>query len=148
MARYNPITVARFWSKVDVKRSGVDCWNWTGAKRGGYGHIKIDGSSYGSNRVAFEIVNEEVLGDRMALHKCDNKLCCNPKHIYAGTASENMSDMHQRIGRSIDKLKPCDVHKIRDRLELGERHRDIASDFGVNKAIISKIKTGKAWAHV
>lgn len=93
MAVYSPITAARFWSKVDVKWSAKDCWNWRGATRKGYGNIKIEGQSHSSNRVALELFTGEPLGELMALHTCDNKLCCNPRHLYAGDASDNMTDI-------------------------------------------------------
>lgn len=148
MAIYSPITVARFWSKVDVKWSANECWNWTGAKRSGYGHIKVDGSSCGSNRIALELFTGEALGDMMALHTCDNKLCCNPHHLYAGDASANMTDLHNRAGRSIDTLTPASVSKIKARLKLGHKHGEIAKDFGVARSHISKINKGRSWGHV
>lgn len=148
MAEYTPITIARFWSKVDVKWSAKDCWEWRGAVRKGYGHIKIRGLAYSANRVALELASGKRLGDLMALHSCDNKLCCNPRHLYAGDASANMVDLHQRIGRDYDTLKPSDVIAIRHRLKLGENNASIAKDFGVNSGHISKIGSGKAWAHL
>ena len=148
MAGYSPITVARFWSKVDVKWSAKDCWNWTGAQRRGYGNIKISGVSHSSNRVALEVFTGKPLGDMLALHTCDNKLCCNPKHLYAGSASDNMIDMHDRIGRSYDTLKPDDIRQIKSLLSDGVKHREIAEQYGVAKCHISRIKLGKSWARI
>lgn len=148
MAVYSPITAARFWSKVDVKWSAKDCWNWRGATRKGYGNIKIEGQSHSSNRVALELFTGEPLGELMALHTCDNKLCCNPRHLYAGDASDNMTDIHDRQGHCNDTLRPDDVLAIKARLKMGHKHREIAEDYGVNKCHISKIKAGKAWARI
>ncbi len=148
MAVYSPITVARFWSKVDVKWSANDCWPWMGATRKGYGNIKIDGASHSSNRVALELFTGEPLGDLMALHTCDNKLCCNPRHLYAGDASDNMTDLHARQGRCIDTLRPSDVIAIKSRLKQGHRNVDIAKEFGVHRERISRIKAGRSWAHI
>ena len=63
MAQYNPETIARFWSKVNVTKSTDDCWEWTGAKRHyGYGGLKVRGKVVRSNRIAWELFNEEDLG--------------------------------------------------------------------------------------
>lgn len=149
MAIYSPIIIARFWSKVDVLKSEYDCWNWTASTRaGGYGKMKVGKVLKSSHRLAWEIINDEPLGDRMALHRCDNPKCCNPKHIYAGTPSDNMIDVHQRGRRSADKLTPDDVREIRKAIDQGCSPRWIAADFGVTKGQISKIRTGRTWGHV
>lgn len=95
MAKYSVTIVARFWSKVDVKRN-ASCWPWRGGRRGRkgqeYGTFCIDGKMFSANRVAWEIANGEDLGDRIACHTCDNPLCCNPAHIYAGSHKTNRAD--------------------------------------------------------
>lgn len=148
MDKYSPITVARFWSKVDVNKSRKACWEWRGALRKGYGHIKINGESHAANRVVYEIFMGEDLGDEMALHKCDNKACCNPYHIYAGCPSDNMVDMHQRGGRSYNKLSPEEIVEIR--YWLGQDHHPawLARHFGVTKSTINKIGSRLIWDHV
>jgi predicted XRE-type DNA-binding protein len=46
------------------------------------------------------------------------------------------------------KLTNLDVIKIRILLERKVKQKIIASQFGVNKATISDIKTGKTWSHI
>ena len=145
---YDSITIARFWSKVDVKKGFRDCWLWTGAKRDGYGHIKIKGKSHSANRVAFEMFHGRELGDLKALHRCDNKACCNPKHIYGGTAEQNMADMHMRIGRSDSKITPKDVREMRRSFEEGLSLKSVAADFGISARQASSIKSGRSWGYV
>ena len=103
MAIYSHISVARFWSKVDVRHENR-CWNWRASRKGRkgqqYGAFSIDGKMTSSNRVAWEIANNEALGRRIACHTCDNPLCCNPAHIYAGTHKSNRRDAMAR-GRAV-----------------------------------------------
>lgn len=85
----------RFWNKVHIYKDG--CWNWTGAVwSSGYGQFYIDGSMYGAHRVSW-IINHGLIPDgKLVLHKCDNRLCVNPDHIYIGNYSNNISDRATR----------------------------------------------------
>jgi hypothetical protein len=159
MALYDPITIARFWSKVDVKKSELVCWEWRGASsRNNYGRIKIGGVSMTASRVAWEMYNGAPLGERFALHTCDNPKCCNPKHLFAGTNTDNMDDMMTK-GRGKNfrgageknpnaVLTEDQVAVIKARIISGDRNRDIAKDYPVSEFAISSIKHGGNWSHV
>lgn len=156
MAEYSPITVARFWSKVNVRRSQEECWEWTGAtKTLGYGRMKIDGKNYTASRIAWELANGEPLGERHALHQCDNPKCCNPNHITAGDHGRNMAEAWSR-GRVTPrdlcgeknpraKLTQKDVDEIRGLLTQGLTNVSIAKRYGVTHSMISCIRRGKSW---
>lgn len=81
----------RFWSKVDVQRD-ARCWNWKGSKdEFGYGRFRMPWAVERAPRLAFLSRNGYL--PENACHKCDNPSCCNPAHIFSGTAEDNMRDM-------------------------------------------------------
>ena len=131
MDNYCPTTIARFWSKVEVKKAKADCWPWRASKyKDGYGRFKIGRGVHRAHRVAWEVFNGEELGDRHALHKCDNPECCNPYHLAAGSHAQNMAEMHERgrwkapvsTGESNGnaRLTADHVKEIRARIGKGE----------------------------
>lgn len=105
-------TVQSFWSKVHVLDTD-DCWEWQGYQNKGrrsgkclYGRIDIFGEKgIYAHRAAYFISDKTPSiclrrGDGLfVLHRCDNPLCCNPRHLFLGTHDQNMEDM-VRKGRA------------------------------------------------
>lgn len=88
----------------------------------------------------------------MVLHKCDNRRCCNPDHLYLGTHEDNMRDLVVR-GRSTKgrrkpkkngKLTDADIFAIRDLLSnTSYTQTEIASMYNLNPCTVSRIKNAK-----
>ena len=159
MYPYDPITVARFWSKVLVTKGLEDCWEWQGAtKNKGYGRIKVNGKSLTASRIAWELYHGQPLGDLFALHTCDNPRCCNPTHIVAGTNHENVKQAIERglwvfpkvagEENGMARLSHADVIVIKARLAAGETVTRVAADFPVSYAMVWNIQKGKSWRSI
>jgi hypothetical protein len=138
--------VRRFWEKVD--KSG-DCWNWTGATTQGYGAFWLDGKTVNAHRVAWELTHSHP-GDSYVLHRCDNRRCCNPDHLFLGTHQDNVADMVAK-GRHkpgvVSKLTPAQVVEIKHLLPTTSS-KELARAYNVSPAAISHIKTGETWSHI
>jgi hypothetical protein len=114
----------RFWDKVDSSGGPDACWPWVAGKHyKGYGQFNINYSTYKAHRVSFYISNGPIPEDKAQVcHHCDNPVCVNPRHLFAGTPSENALDMVAK-GRA---NRSCgDAHFSRRHPELlprGDKH--------------------------
>lgn len=154
---YSREVAQAFWGKVAINPDADACWEWTrSTKRYGYGRVKIGGRAMIASRVAWELANDEALGDRFALHTCDNPKCCKPAHILAGDHAENMRQARERSRfrtspqrgemNNRAKLSAADVLTIREMIARGAKNTAIAAAFGVSHGAISNIRRGVSWA--
>lgn len=121
--KYTPAEAeASFWSKVD--RSGGDdaCWPWTAARTAfGYGTTWWRGEAQRAHRVAWAIAIGPIPDGLHVCHSCDDPPCCNPAHLWLGTAADNAAD-RDRKGRT--GAARGDAHGARlhpERLARGDR---------------------------
>lgn len=144
MADYPPTTVARFWSKVDV-RFPQSCWPWR-AKTNEKGYGCFDDEK--AHRVAYKLLIGPIPEGAILRHHCDNPSCCNPKHLAPGTYQDNANDAvrrHRTVSRERHpnaKLTDDAVAYIRASDETGAA---LARRFGVSKSTISGIRTYSHW---
>ena len=110
-----------------------------------------------AHRVSWELRHKKPIPDDLCvLHKCDNRKCVNPKHLFLGTNADNSADMVRKgrspvqIGErnSNCKLKEADVVLIRQLANGQKTQRAIAKQFSVSEMTISEIVTRKRWTHV
>ncbi len=162
--RPQPIT-ERFWAKVE-KCPDDGCWQWTGTvTRHGYGQIRYASDGWknaSAHRVSWELANGPI--PRAAghhgicvLHRCDNRRCVRPSHLFLGTVTDNNRDRSQK-GRSRQPLRGEDsnlskysaafITSIRLRAASGERQCDIARSTGLHKNYVGLIVRRLRWSHL
>jgi len=95
---------SEFWDCVD-KTAGPDgCWpvkDFVKRNYGGYGIVYIGppvNRTIAASRAAYIFATGTVpqRPKNLVCHTCDNRLCCNPKHLYAGSHFDNARDMINR----------------------------------------------------
>jgi len=157
-----------------------DCWRWTGQLNArGYGRIRFhteDGKTKRTHahRVSWELFHKAKMPARLlACHTCDNPTCCNPLHVFPGTAQMNTVDMHLKgrwkrsdkirsdVGRTrppehivrgeqagASKLTESQVRAIHQQVQAGQPRKQVARSFGVTKTTVMCIVQGRIWKHL
>ena len=145
--------LVEFWSKV---RRGDGCWEWTGAlSLKGYGKVWLQ-KGHGAqkrrrvvlfaHRVAWFLTHQEDPA-RLVLHRCDNKRCVRPDHLYVGTNADNMRDASVRQHKRSRKLDYAKAAEIRRRVAAGEPQKSIARSYGVCPGTVQHFVYRKTYMH-
>ena len=124
---------------------GVFSSKWTGERINTLAHRK-----------SWELYRGPIPDGLFVCHKCDNRMCVNPDHLFLGTNQDNMDDMyrkgrgHKAKGEDTGRAKLTDenVRQIRAMLDSGIGSRKIAPMYGVTWGLIQHIKKGRTWRHV
>lgn len=157
--------VESFWSRVD--RSS-ECWVWrklreykkrkAGNIKNPYTYINIGGQHIGIHRIAYVLAHGAIPEGLYVCHHCDNPPCCNPAHLYAGTAKDNAQDAIRRGRVQKRERKPKairiphprnlkvtneQVREMRAEYKAGYSLSQLANKYNVNPSFVSLIVNNK-----
>ena len=141
------------------------CWEWRGGLMGtGYGNWAY--SSFGGKRIrsahraVFALFNGHE-AEGQVNHRCGNRRCCNPDHLYSGSQKENIRDAMRHGTFSPPPLKVGEAHgmAILKKEQVGYIkwatsvggfgiNQQLADHYGVHYSTISIIKRGVKWPGV
>jgi len=174
MKRSLPL-VERLRQSFFENKEGCHEWNKAISKKG-YGVIGIGSRVNKSrktilaHRLSWELYNvKSIPKDLCVLHKCDNRRCINPLHLFLGTPKDNTQDMIiknrgankkgvvpnnfvkqvERVKKGqFSKLTAIQVKEIKKFLEVGINYRIIADQYNVSASCISDIKRKATWIDI
>ena len=149
MPSFKPLS-AKLNDRTAISADG--CHEWTGYTAGtGYGQLTHRMKTFYVHRVAWELANGPIPDEQQVLHRCDNRKCVNPEHLFLGTLDDNMADMTAKRRQAHGpkcyhaKLTVEQVHEIR---RSTERQQTIADRYGITNSTVSVIKSGQTWRYV
>lgn len=137
------------WGNITQTSDG-SCWLWGGTPHhSGYGTVKWNGIQTTPHRVAYILTYG--LPRKDVLHRCGNRLCCNPSHLYDGDDIQNAADRkahgrtHQPVGEanSMAKLTRAQVDEIR---ASKDPISTLVERYGVSKSHVYRLRRGDRWS--
>lgn len=142
-----------FWARID-RRGDDECWPWLGYRnKKGYGRcfVWVGDINYVAPHRASWAIHRGHPGDMQVLHRCDNPPCCNPRHLFLGTNTDNVKDRVSK-GRTqrgathfLARLTEDDVRAMR--AATGST-ASIARRFGVSHGTARAVLTWRTWKHI
>ena len=163
----------RFWEKTNA-RDAFSCWEWLACtdKRTGYGKLGVENARWDrAHRVSWRIHVGDIPAGVCVLHKCDNRLCVNPTHLYLGDRGDNARDRERRgrgnhaVGRKHGrythpgqtsgskngraKLVEVEVEELlRKHFKQGRIKASLSREYGLTGTTVGHIVSGKLWPNV
>jgi len=81
----------RFFPRVDKDAEG-GCWLWTGGQTLGYGRFWNGHQHDLAHRYSWEYHRGEIPEGVQVRHRCAQRLCVNPDHLFLGSAWDHVRD--------------------------------------------------------
>lgn len=144
------------WDRCKIDDRGAGCWNWTGkCSSSGYGTFKRGHKTYVVHRATWAAFFGAIPKGMIICHRCDNRKCFNPSHLFLGTHADNMADMRAK-GRDKSprapgasnpgaKLTATQVAEIKLAVAAGENRASIAVRYGVTRDHVGRLINGRYW---
>lgn len=127
-----------------AKPTDSGCHEWQSRVRyDGYGAFWFEQKQSLAHRAAYKLFVGDP-GELRVLHRCDNRRCVNPEHLFLGTDQDNVRDMWSK-GRGVGRRKVSDemVARIKALRSSGESQQSIADSIGVSQITVSRILRGQ-----
>lgn len=151
----NPASVIsdEYFAERSIKQPS-GCWEWSlRVSCNGYGQAKVRQKIWMAHRLSWEHFHGPIPDGLIVCHKCDNRKCINPSHLFLGTTQDNVDDKMSK-GRFVTTPGVKNGHaKLTDQQVLSIKNDDrsqsaIAADYGISQSNVSLIKRGTAWRHL
>ncbi len=132
------------------------CWGWKSfINSTGCGMLGVTGHMVSAYRCSWILYRGPIPEGKLVLHKCHNRVCSNPDHLYIGTNKDNTRDMIE-AGRQdfckqkskLAKLNPEKVKEIKEMLRDGKSQHSIAKIYNVSRGTIQDIFRLKSWRNI
>lgn len=130
-------------SKIEKTHS---CWIWKGyINPNGYGKYCINYKISFAHRFSWNLHYGEIPKGMLVCHKCDNRKCVNPDHLFLGTHKDNYQDSKNKKrhvhgnSHGQTKIKEEFHEEIIKSYLFGETQRNIAKKYLASQGAIQDI---------
>lgn len=160
------VDAKKFWKSFEGLEE-TECWEYKKMlTKAGYGRIWVYPNTVYAHRIAWILTHGAIPKGMLVCHHCDNPPCCNPNHLFLGTAKDNLQDAAAK-GRTrhgptlygtahpLSKLTEEDVARIRKDYTPGipgkrssTSIKGLAAQYNVAYSLIHRIVRGISWPAV
>lgn len=134
-------TKQRFLAKVKKVESGCHEWQAGIGQKHGYGKFVDLGKTLLAHRASYSMFVGPIPDKAWVLHRCDNRKCVNPAHLFLGDSIINIADMDAKGRRGAPrKLNEKQVAEIRKMLSERYSQQVVAEKYDIDQTSISRIK--------
>lgn len=132
------------WS-IPVPESG--CWLWMGSvdpegypKTGGHPTGHLAAHERRAHRVSYEAFVGPIPAGMLVCHRCDVSSCVNPRHLFLGTAKDNMRDMVAKGRCKSGKTRPLTAEAKQEIRTSTLTCKAIAAQFGISARTVRAVR--------
>lgn len=146
-----PSVSCRFWRRVLKSTQSGGCWEWVGAltAKNGYGvfHPPQPSKPVRAHVFSWTQTFGSVPSGYFVCHKCDNRTCVRPDHLFIGTHLDNMRDMATKGRSKVRKVHLSFEDKLTMVEEYGQggvTHPELAARYGVSIHTVGRTLRGES----
>lgn len=139
-----------------------ECWEWQGYSAHGTPQVFSPSGNpkrrmVSVRRLFRELITGQPQPDGFYSVSCGNVECVNPDHTLYRTQKLHFKAMGKKVGESpVRALKISQYHRTKENAKLDEQKaqeirlsnescRELAKKYGVNQALISRVRRGEIW---
>lgn len=142
-------------SRIKINNN-TQCWEWTRGKSLGYGHIVVNKKNRCAHRVSYEAFIGEIPYKMVVCHKCDNRRCINPDHLFLRTYLDNYMNCKDKgrlnfkinMRKRVNKSFPGKIIRIKRAFARNKSIEEIAVMVKMTIEEITDIRDKKIYADI